>query len=293
MKALIFSDVEVHPYKQFGSGQRLDRCIEVIEKAFKTASENRCDVIMFCGDLTDQPSQMPTSVVNRLTDLFARCFKDYGIPFISISGNHDQPKKYRGLEKQQTTQDFLDLSFEDFHLIDNRKIKVRDFVVGGIPYYDERFPENFLQAWDKLGDMDIRLIHQTPSELDVPYDTIEIPNSKGITFCGHIHEAKELRSDLIIVGAALSKSFGDSGDRYFWVVEFDKSLPDLHFIGGIEKIETGMPKFGEDYVREKKEFETRVATIDVNLSDREMLKQFAGSDSEAKKFIDYGFKCLN
>lgn len=293
MKTLIFSDVEVHPYKQFGSDQRLDCCIEVIDKAFKTASENGCDVIMFCGDLTDQPSQIPISVVNRLTDLFSRCFKTYGIPFVSISGNHDQPKKYRSLERHQTTQDFLDLAFDEFHLIDNRKIKVGDFIVGGIPYYDERFPENFLEAWDNLGEVDIRLIHQTPSELDLPYDKIKIPQSKGITFCGHIHDSKELRSDLIIVGAALSKSFGDSGDRYFWIVEFDKSLSDLHFIGGIETVETGMPKFGEDYVRERKEFEMRVATIDVNLSDKEMLEQFADSDSDAKKFIDYGLKCLS
>ncbi len=297
MKALIFSDIEVHPYQEFGSEKRLKNCLDVITGAFDLACSEEVDCIMFCGDLTDQPGVLPISVVNRLTEVFQNGFREVNIPFFSISGNHDQPKKYRNHKKHETTQDFLDRVFDNYILLDNRIVQFKGFRIRGIPYYDERFPDNFLDSWNKMSTFDICLTHQAPEEVDVPYDTLAIPVHDGITFNGHVHEPKILRKDLVNVGAGLSKSFGDTGDRFYWIAEFDKEGNDLNLLSSLRQVETGMPKFGHtedcEFYREKKELKARTVEIDVNLSREEMLRQWSDKNDEAKKYLEFGLECLS
>lgn len=235
MKYLVFGDVEVHPYRRFNEGdRRLINCLEVIKGAFDKAVENECDFILFTGDIIEQANRIDFRVIRYLYEVLEHCFSETDLNVYAISGNHDQPDSYG--EDKYSFIDLITSMFQGrFNCIDNDLFEFDGWRIGGIPYIDERFPEKFAEAFQALRGCDIVLIHQTPTGLDVPFNTIDVPKTDSLKLCGHIHKPQSLRDDLMVIGGGLSKNFGDTGDRYYWIIDG---------VEVVDLIETGMPKFG-------------------------------------------------
>jgi DNA repair exonuclease SbcCD nuclease subunit len=246
-KFLYFTDLHAHPYKLFdeltinGISSRLENAVAVIPYVFKLADQEKCDAILFGGDLFHLPKMLPTGVVNTVVQTFSTVFKRYDIPFYAISGNHDMSMKStwenRGFVEKSALF-FLSKVFPSFVLLDNdfrtfdkadRPVEDQVTVVG-VPYFDEsehfRFALAHMTTFAKTG-WNIALIHQTPRGImneGIPWDVDgSWPEMKhfDLILCGHIHQKQVLSEHSIIVGGSpIQQMPEDAGqDKGVWIID--------------------------------------------------------------------------
>jgi len=247
MLALIFTDLHLHNYKQFDhSGSRLQYGLDCLAYMFEVADANGIKIILFGGDLYDNPGLLPTSVVNKTIDTFKKLFARYpDIEFIAITGNHDFATKNLWERPGVSALEHLDNLFERFSLIDNSHVIRGEAMIHGIPYYE--YPEHYSEALKKtnfLADLhqenhkQILLIHQTPSGLgnpNIPVDTEVLdPMYQPFdrVYCGHIHfEHRDLAENFTLVGTAMHRDLSDAGqEKGFLVMNLNKPEKGYNFI---------------------------------------------------------------
>jgi DNA repair exonuclease SbcCD nuclease subunit len=139
MKALYFTDLHVHNYKQFDTdASRLHNCLRVIDILFQYANKNHIEYILFGGDLYDRQKAIPTVVVNSVVAKFTHLFQTYkDIKFVAISGNHDHASANLLHSPAETSLTHLNTIFDNFILIDNDSHTLEiGLQVHGIPYYE-------------------------------------------------------------------------------------------------------------------------------------------------------------
>lgn len=227
--ALIFSDLQVHNYKQFNEGDaRLRNCLKIIYDVFKMADKHGIEVILFIGDLVDQQRSIPTMVVNGLIQCFKDNFDEYpDIVFVAISGNHDYATKNLIGSPAVTALTSFATIFNRFIILDNDILDIHygggSVRLWGIPYYEytEHFKERLQEVStgaDEIGGINILMQHQTPegwvdlaadiSADDPLYEPFEL------VLNGHIHEYRVLKQQsplFISVGNPLPRDLGDLG----------------------------------------------------------------------------------
>lgn len=225
-KFLIFSDIHLHIFKAFNSdtrwNTRLTYSLDCLELMFAAADKYNIKTILFPGDLFDLAKFLPTEVVNRVTKKFKELFEKYPeIEFISISGNHDQATQNLRGKPAHTSQEFLSVVFDRFHLIDNDTIMVGEYKIVGMPYYE--YPEDFNKELryvnSNLDEKDkpcVLLMHQTPEEckdsgrmqVDVS-SRDELFKPYQMVFNGHIHLNEEIQENFIDVGCPIQQERGE------------------------------------------------------------------------------------
>ena len=241
-KALIFSDLHVHNYKQFNEdGRRLKNGIAFLDYIFKLADANKIKYILFPGDLFNNMQIMATKAVNAVAVCFKRNFDLHpDITMISISGNHDFAEVNLLDKPAESALEYLQNVFPQFCLFD----EVRGFMVGdhytisGIPYFEH--PEHFRLALKEKGSQmvsgknNILLMHQTvgsglPIEDDItPKDPLFDPFT--LILNGHIHNCEQLTDRFINVGSPMHRDAGDIGkQKGFWIVDLDNPVETIAF----------------------------------------------------------------
>ncbi len=210
---VIFTDLHIHNYQKFSNNSsRLNNCLDVLSEMFKIANKNNLP-ILFVGDLFDKQVLLPVEVINKTIEHFADLFDKFpNTKFYAISGNHDQASKNTIAKPAITALSSLDRVFENFILIDNETVKINNYVVHGIPYYE--YIEDF---YEKLSNVkaDILLIHQAPNGISDKYihTNMDISFAKNfkLVLCGHIHKAEKLKDNFIVLGSPLHKDLSDEG----------------------------------------------------------------------------------
>lgn len=238
MLVLSFSDLHIHNYQQFDkNGSRLANCLNVLELVFKFAEKHGIEFILFSGDLYDNQENIPTEVINDVVATFTDLFYKYeDIKFIAISGNHDHASKNLLHKPAITALTHLNITFENFILIDNKEFAISDEVgVIGVPYYE--YSEDYHKALAKVITSPpsyayyrkILLCHQTPSGLNntnIPFDTDvhnEMYENFDLVLNGHIHAFQEITPKFINVGSPLQRNLSDLGvNKGFLVIDTDK-----------------------------------------------------------------------
>lgn len=241
MKALFFTDLHVHNYKQFDTdSSRLNNCLRVIDLMFQYAYKHDIETILFGGDLYDRQKAIPVAVVNGVVAKFTHLFNTYkDIKFVAISGNHDQASANLLHAPAETSLRHLNTIFENFRLIDDYHYTLDiGLQVHGIPYYE--YADDYHKQLDKVIDLvqagkasdtytrHILLIHQTPDGImnaGIPMDTN--PNDKRycefeFIGCGHIHNKQILTPTFILGGSPIHRDANDIGqDKGFWILDFN------------------------------------------------------------------------
>ncbi|KKN85554.1 hypothetical protein LCGC14_0278770, partial [marine sediment metagenome] len=149
MKALVFSDVHVHDYKQFNPDQtRAQKAADMIEYIFKLANKNDIKQIWFCGDIGDQFANISVIAMNALILALQNCFALYpDIEFIAIPGNHDFATKNTFSIPGISVMDVFERGpngglFENFVLLNQGVYSHEaEFTIVGVPYFED--PDNF------------------------------------------------------------------------------------------------------------------------------------------------------
>lgn len=245
MKALIFSDVHVHDYKQHNiDGKRASRAAEVIRYVFKLASANEISYIMFTGDLGDQFANISVIAMNELIFAFNECFDKYpGIEFIAIPGNHDFAYKNTFKNPAPSVMDAFAASgiyttglFGNFIQLANCLYHQPQFgSIMGIPFFEDI--DDFWKSLEvntpdtKLDGPMYLLMHQMIwPENDIVQDDVDFNDDRfkqfDWVFNGHVHHPSMFGNNFINVGSPLHRDASDIDDKKgLWLLDTEKDLP--------------------------------------------------------------------
>lgn len=326
MKAILFSDLHIHDYKQFNSDhKRLENCLQVLRDVAKAAHDNDIDTILFVGDLYDTQRALLTRVVNRTVETFVELFKTYpDLYWFGITGNHDQSEKslYKGVETipaESALQHIADISEGRFIICDQKVVNIYDeILLAGLPYYEykEHYEEALKDITKERPDSKLKrylMIHQTPidptgnpmikTEAD-PQD--EIYGNYDYVFCGHIHQRKQLNDKFLIVGSPIHRDLGDEGEKKGYLIfDFDTDEYEFVYLDAYPEYKQVYRKDheegrdGGDYVVVKPDPEVisssmaNAENFSVDLSQEALVenywKEVEGTD---RKILEAGLKCL-
>lgn len=326
-KAVIFSDLHIHNYKQFNKGQnRLQNCLKVLMDLGAFCTQYNIPYILFVGDLYDTQKALLTEVVNSTVDTFVTFSQEYpDIKIIAISGNHDHSTKNLFDKPAETALQHIAAIIPDtFILIDNDVYEGEGFTVSGIPYYE--YPEHFDKALSMSkssaeergfpNEKNYLLIHQTPKGLDnamIPFDCNPADPRFGFfdhTFCGHIHKRKEILSNFTIVGSPIHRDMSDVGQtKGFYVMNLLKPEKGLKFcpLAGypefVEVFEEEMTEELEEsgnFVMVKPRMESFASTsieeienFDTNLGAEDLIRNYWQSvDGKDEELLSIGLNFL-
>jgi DNA repair exonuclease SbcCD nuclease subunit len=87
MKALIFSDIHIHPHKK--SIDRLEDCIKTLDWVFLTAEENNIENIIFLGDLFHDRQKIDVLTYQKTFEVFEKYLLRNKFSTYLLLGNHD------------------------------------------------------------------------------------------------------------------------------------------------------------------------------------------------------------
>lgn len=255
MKALIFTDLHIHDYKQFNTdSSRLDTCLDALEAMCGFAGTNNIDTILFAGDLYDTQKALLTIVVNKTVERFVRIFEKYpNITFYAITGNHDQSSKSLLEAPAISALDHLCVIFPTrFKTLDNKIVGLKDGVIlAGVPYFE--YKEHFAKRLEEVvqGVANLKqeclesgtvpkaylLVHQTAKGIGndfIPYDTDPLDPIYEIfdhVYCGHIHGRKEITPKFTNAGSPIHRDAGDIGEKKgFYVRNLQKPENGHNFV---------------------------------------------------------------
>lgn len=247
MKALIFSDLHVHDYKQFNKdGTRARKAADMIRYVFKLADANHIKHIWFCGDMGDQFTTTSVIAMNEMLAAFKECFISYPvIDFIAIPGNHDFATKNTfenvGISIMDTfgpSTHFRGL-FDKFYLLNHMDGYTysynHGFSVVGVPFFEDAddfwaFLERALKDV-KYPEHMYLLMHQMvwPEnpivQDDINYLDPRLKDFKWI-FNGHVHHGSMIGNNFINVGSPMHRDASDVGTKKgIWLLDSDEDLP--------------------------------------------------------------------
>jgi DNA repair exonuclease SbcCD nuclease subunit len=261
-KVIVFSDLHINDFRSFNeNGERLTNTLGVLYDMFEAADNLGIDTILFVGDLFDQQKSLLVDVVNKTTKVFKDLFTAYPeIRFICISGNHDHANKNLPDQKSICSITYLEEIFSGFIIIDNDGIKVGDYTVWGIPYYQHK--EHFIEKLNKVPEKaDLVLIHQnSPNSnpmIKQDFAVEDVERFKKV-FCGHIHKYEKISDNLTIVGSPLHKDLSDEGqDKGYLIYDFKKN--------SYKRVLLDYPKFEAAH---KKEVDKLIVKAEIKVKSR-------------------------
>jgi len=207
---LIFSDLHLHMWKQFGRDRetglprRFKEQLHILEQIIGICKERHIKHVLFGGDFYHKTGEVATECLNWGMWFF-RKLEDHGITYQITRGNHDL------VVRQQS--DWYHSSvhmFDRGHATDLCKIKTL--------HYDE--PNSEIKGYD------IVVAHRTPAGCKVNnytfsdgYDWKTLAANNKLVLFGHIHQRQQLSDNCWIIGSPMHFNFGDEGDRGLWLVD--------------------------------------------------------------------------
>lgn len=302
-KALIFSDLHIHQYRQFNEdGRRLKNGIAFLDYIFKLADANKIKYILFPGDLFNNMQIMATKAVNAVAACLKMNFDQYpDVALIAISGNHDDAEKNLLDNPSESALDYLDYVFPNFILLDHYPHTFHTAggtTIRGVRYFEHS--EHFRAALNEAGieqnkKNTILMMHQTvgsglPIEDDItPDDPLFDPFT--LVLNGHIHTGEQLTDKFINVGSPMHRDLGDAGKtKGFWIVDLDNPIETISF----KDITSKYPNFvkktqGEELTEEDKNnyIIWQPAPIADSMKDQKLAEKFSTNLSPSVILTNY------
>lgn len=274
MKIAIIADPHVHNYN--GDPGRMKKCMAPFIQA-----SNDYDYILMPGDLFDRQEQIPTVVINYVTETIQEILSS-GTTIIAISGNHDHATLNYYEKPAESILTYLSISYPgQFVVIDNDSYKLPDGTrVYGIPYYKQKsdFDKAYKNLKPPMGS--VLMIHQTPAGIMNEFihpdvDPEEFKNLKMV-FCGHIHRHQRLADNFVVVGSPVFRDLGDIDDPKGYLIydtqegSYDRIITD-HVVPENKKVKK-KGKIQED-LSSPESFDDRF-NKDISLED--LIKNYLG-----------------
>lgn len=248
MKFGIFSDIHIHPFNAFskinadGINTRLLETVETLEKILDGAQKNKCDFVLFCGDMWH------VKKIDAITlDLTMRALQKTQIPIILIPGNHEEMDALGKFHATRVLRGRVQIL--DHH--DGLTTKINGLRIAGIPYAKNQDIKKLMTDYKGY---DVLMLHTGITGALMGADFIadeesislnDLQDAIGLVTAGHFHQSQLFTDQVylpdgaeenytrkiipgktvLIPGAPLQHGFGDEGSvRGWWLCDDLKTL---------------------------------------------------------------------
>ncbi|MEM3209386.1 MAG: DNA double-strand break repair protein Mre11 [Saccharolobus sp.] len=228
--------------RQYSLSEREKDIYNVFSQLIDIAIKEHVDAVIHSGDLFDEYNPSNNALVYAIQGL--KKLKDANIPFLSIPGDHDTPKR-KGVLYPQRTLSEVDL----IRMLDYQKpFVLNNLEIYGIPHIPtvaKTELKKILLSLKPKTKKSILLMHQGIKEI-LPYESAwqidsvgDLPDGFGYYALGHFHTRWKLeRGDGSIVAIAGSPDIMreeeiDGYNKYgkgAYLIDFSKELPKLQEI---------------------------------------------------------------
>ncbi|MEM4041372.1 MAG: DNA double-strand break repair protein Mre11 [Saccharolobus sp.] len=228
--------------RQYSLSEREKDIYNVFSQLIDIAIKEHVDAVIHSGDLFDEYNPSNNALVYAIQGL--KKLKDANIPFLSIPGDHDTPKR-KGVLYPQRTLSEVDL----IRMLDYQKpFVLNNLEIYGIPHIPtvaKTELKKILSSLKPKTKKSILLMHQGIKEI-LPYESAwqidsvgDLPDGFGYYALGHFHTRWKLeRGDGSIVAIAGSPDIMreeeiDGYNKYgkgAYLIDFSKELPKLQEI---------------------------------------------------------------
>ncbi|MEM3352114.1 MAG: DNA double-strand break repair protein Mre11 [Saccharolobus sp.] len=228
--------------RQYSLSEREKDVYNVFSQLIDIAIKEHVDAVIHSGDLFDEYNPSNNALVYAIQGL--KKLKDANIPFLSIPGDHDTPKR-KGVLYPQRTLSEVDL----IRMLDYQKpFVLNNLEIYGIPHIPtvaKTELKKILSSLKPKTKKSILLMHQGIKEI-LPYESAwqidsvgDLPDGFGYYALGHFHTRWKLeRGDGSIVAIAGSPDIMreeeiDGYNKYgkgAYLIDFSKELPKLQEI---------------------------------------------------------------
>ncbi|MEM3516027.1 MAG: DNA double-strand break repair protein Mre11 [Saccharolobus sp.] len=228
--------------RQYSLSEREKDVYNVFSQLIDIAIKEHVDAVIHSGDLFDEYNPSNNALVYAIQGL--KKLKDANIPFLSIPGDHDTPKR-KGVLYPQRTLSEVDL----IRMLDYQKpFVLNNLEIYGIPHIPtvaKTELKKILLSLKPKTKKSILLMHQGIKEI-LPYESAwqidsvgDLPDGFGYYALGHFHTRWKLeRGDGSIVAIAGSPDIMreeeiDGYNKYgkgAYLIDFSKELPKLQEI---------------------------------------------------------------
>ena len=228
--------------RQYSLSEREKDIYNVFSQLIDIAIKEHVDAVIHSGDLFDEYNPSNNALVYAIQGL--KKLKDANIPFLSIPGDHDTPKR-KGVLYPHRTLSEVDL----IRILDYQKpFVLNNLEIYGIPHIPtvaKTELKKILSSLKPKTKKSILLMHQgikeiLPYESAWPIDSVgDLPDGFGYYALGHFHTRWKLeREDGSIVAIAGSPDIMreeeiDGYNKYgkgAYLIDFSKELPKLQEI---------------------------------------------------------------
>ncbi len=231
MRAIVFSDIQIHSYKNFNTGNsRLTNCLDCLEMIFAYARKKEVDVLLFPGDFFDMQKLLPIAVINHTVDRLISLFDRYPeMIMYMVSGNHDYGTQKLLGKPVETSLHFLSQIFPDHMiLMDDIWVETSGIRLYGLPYYE--YSEHYYQQLESFEvdpkEFNILLTHATamgysniPGVIDPHHEAFK---KFDLVLSGDIHKKSWLADNFLMSGICMHRDAGDAGDeKGIWLLDTD------------------------------------------------------------------------
>jgi DNA repair exonuclease SbcCD nuclease subunit len=322
-KAIVFSDLHVHNYRQFNEGgRRLKNGIAFLDYIFKLADANNIRLIIMPGDLHNLMQIVSVKAVNAVVKCLKKNFDLYPqVIIVSVSGNHDYSEVNLLDKPAESALEHLAEVFPRFILLDYNYLynTKGGSTILGIPYYEHK--EHFIsrlssvEIQDTFSSKVFLLIHQTIGSGLPIEDTIEptdpLFDNFSLVLNGHIHNNEQLTDKFINIGSPISRDAGDIGkQKGFWIVDLDNPVETIAFKDITDKFPQFIHKTqGEELTEwESQQYVIWIpAPVADSVKDAKLAENFSASltpstilqnycnevvPDKAQEYLEYGLKLL-
>lgn len=251
-KRLIFADLHAHNYREFstteeGVNTRLLDCCITIDRILKSAVEHGVDEVDFLGDLFMSKNNLDTQVIQLIMYEIKNLASNF--PLMLLPGHHD----YRSWSTQPVLMEIL------AELAEKGRVLVIDKSMWLGNVYTRPCSRRLKELNKEIEELKVpegALFFGHQDVIGSEYGGIKVVRglnpdllSKKFkwSFLGHWHNSKQIRGNIISVGAPLQHTFSDMGNKTGWWI-FDEAKDDLKYIEN-----DFSPEFKEEIIEEGEE----------------------------------------
>jgi DNA repair exonuclease SbcCD nuclease subunit len=251
---IAFSDIQVEDWKRFSTNHsRLHYCYTAMDTIGGVAKKHGVPVL-FAGDFFDNAKTLTNYLITNTFKAFHRNFRE--LPFIAISGNHDQSESNTIAHKSPSHLDLYNFAFSSFSLIDGGYVDLDQYRVHGIPYLKDNvgFVEmvkkarkalhaekpNILLVHTDFHNIKYNLKRASSTVENLPRRLNKLFKGFDLILSGHIHAPSIIRHNIVMLGATNHQRTSDMGVKMgYWIIYKDLTY---------SFVELNLPEFkqGED-----------------------------------------------
>lgn len=246
MKALIFSDIHIHPHKK--SVERLDDCIKTLDWVFSTAESNNIENIIFLGDLFHDRQKIDVLTYHKTFEVFEKHLLKNKFSLHLLLGNHDLWHS----QKWDVSSVNPLRNLPGVTVINEPCVKPisksKDYLFAFLPYTHDPIedlkkvekewkaeckkrnanPPKVLGAHIAVDGAVWNVKYGTTAEVAIEHDGDMVKVGPSIfdnwdrVFLGHYHAEQKLTKNVEYVGSPLQLSFGEAfQDKHIIIYDFE------------------------------------------------------------------------